>query len=173
MTKLSAEKEIDIVRMSASVRSEAPVARKVVGARKLAASAQALAGNTDKLVKLAYAGDRDADAALCFAALRLIGKGQSLSGRLKLYIHDILFDRWAEGGYNRRNADQHRDFLIMYSVHDLIKRGWLPTRNRATQDTESACSIVQKGFALAGQNLSESRVEDIWREQTKWWDPEV
>jgi hypothetical protein len=168
MTKRPAEMEIEMIRsIAAWLRDNAP---KEGGARKVAAAAKASAGEADKLCKLAQAGDKDADAGLCMAASFLIKKGEPLPGSMAKYISDILLMRGGHGGHQRSNANQQRDILILQAVHKLAKLGWLPTRNRETQDAESACSIVQKGLALAGENLSESRVEDIWREQTKWWE---
>jgi hypothetical protein len=170
MMKLSAEREIALVRKIASRWRDDLPKGKGGGSRKILASIVAQQGNTDRLCELAKAGDKDAAAGLCMAASSLIKRGKPLPEGMAKYVADILLWRGLEGGHNRSNANQHRDYVILLLVQKFTNEGWLPTRNRESQGAESACSIIQKGLALAGENLSESRVEDIWREQTKWWE---
>jgi hypothetical protein len=69
----------------------------------------------------------------------------------------------------RQDIAPERDQLIKCTV-DLVaaELKLKPTRNRATRDVESACSIVAKALKkLEAARITESSVNDIYRRQTR------
>ena len=69
----------------------------------------------------------------------------------------------------RQSVESERDELIKHTV-DLVAAEFKvkPTRNRATRDVKSGCSIVAKALQkLDGPRMTESSVNDIYRRQTR------
>jgi hypothetical protein len=58
-----------------------------------------------------------------------------------------------------------RNILIAGAVRHVCKKFELPpTRNRATRDRESGCSIVARACSRLGHDIAEDTLDTIWRQ---------
>lgn len=123
----------------------------------------------ERLIARAASGDAVAFGLLCIVAARFVEAGCAMPERLRKYIADFLFSQPKAAGESRRRGpapygNHTRNFYIACTIHHIVKEGFKPTRNRATTEVESACSIVAKALPKIGVHLSESAVEKIWGE---------
>jgi hypothetical protein len=119
------------------------------------------------LITGARAGDWFLDRVICAAAALMLRDGIS-DPELRLYVEKRLIEgvpsigKRGRGRSKRDNA--HRDVIIAGRlIPPLLDHGFQPTRNAATKDTESACSIVKSALANIGIHLSEAAVEKVWK----------
>lgn len=122
---------------------------------------------------MAERGDPEADYALRLYIRHIISSFPEgmLPAALRKYLFKILAVEPTvprkRGGDSGRCLDRNQ--WIVRAIQLVVKRGFKPTRNRATADRKvghSACSIVatvlQKGFKI---NLGERSVETIWEKR--------
>jgi hypothetical protein len=127
----------------------------------------------ESLIKLAKAGNDDADRVLCWEAAHRLKKAQELGPLLTDYLFDILMKRFEE--HKPKPSDSYKtrkvNLFIKGAVRLLEPSGLLPTRNRSLHGKvgrESRCSIVQKALArIANKNLTEASVEKSWEKSKK------
>jgi hypothetical protein len=88
---------------------------------------------------------------------------------LRAYIRDRLLEGMAPKTKPKRGRNSKdtwgRDAVIVGRLIPPLLDRFKPTRNDATKDTESACSIVTAALARVGIHLSEKQVEGIWGKQ--------
>jgi hypothetical protein len=129
-----------------------------------------------KLVKMAIAGDVDADAVLCGFAFQFIIRKRQMPSSLGSYIMGMLWRGYMEDPPRRRGgnkyANRRRDVFIFGAISRLKALGFHPTRNEATDSRESGCSIVAKALKLIGMDLGEAGVEEVWRNREAFKPPE-
>jgi hypothetical protein len=95
-----------------------------------------------------------------------------MPAHLRDYVYGLLCET-PKGGKRRYAAG--RDQYIAEVLNDIVRRGFLPTRNEAMRDQEkrgkpanqSACSVVQKALARIGVHMHERSIEDIWFVQSE------
>ena len=118
-----------------------------------------------RLIVKARAGDYVAKSVLYRLAADFVESGWAMPKRLGEYIGHRLK---AEALNSRKRpgrdpyANRRRNFRIARTICEVVKLGFRPTRNRASQN-KSACSIVAQALARGGIHLSESAVEKIWQ----------
>ena len=119
-----------------------------------------------ELIVKARSGDQLAHKVLCQIAAFFIRDDCSQPPQLRTYIVDSLQSEASDPPPRRRGVDplanESRNFRIAWAIGEVIKLGFHPTRNRATADTQSACSVVTAALAKCGVHLSEPAVEKIW-----------
>jgi hypothetical protein len=118
-----------------------------------------------ELIAKAANGDDVAHNVLCKIAAAFVEGGCAMPARLREYITEALRSQAREAPQRRRGQDPYanhgRNFCVACAILHVVKLGFRPTRNRATED-ESACSIVAQALAKFGIHLSDSAVEKIW-----------
>lgn len=136
------------------------------------------------LLELAYQGDVDADDRLRLmvrtrlALLMTALEGNECYAELKFsaaenrYLHDLLSRPRTTSIPRKRGRDRtahlDRNRRIVYFVKWVMKRGYAPTRNRASIDKDgepSACAIVADALRRRGFSMSERNVEAIWEKR--------
>jgi hypothetical protein len=118
---------------------------------------------TSRLIFWAKAGNEYADNVLRNTAMVYADRGQPLSKVLTGYI---CFAKPSTGlGLGKRKT-LYRDALLAAMTHRITQLGFLPTRNSATNDKESACSIVAKA-----SGVHEDVVVKAWKRLGRW--PEI
>jgi hypothetical protein len=119
-----------------------------------------------ELIVKAKGGDQLAHKVLCGIAACFIRDDCSLPPHLRKYFVVSLQSEASDPPPRRRGVDlytnESRNFRIAWAVAEVIKLGFRSTRNRATKDSESACSVVTAALAKCGVHLSEPAVEKIW-----------
>jgi hypothetical protein len=115
----------------------------------------------DALVEAAEQGDQYARQAVHQAVMFFVAHGDPLPERLRNYLAEILILR----DYGPRKKAGHknylRDQLIQHAVKAVCAHGFNPTRNPASEDHPSGCSIVRDVLAESGVSLSEKAIEKI------------
>lgn len=108
----------------------------------------------------AAAVDAEADAMLREIARARLQEG--LPPNLADYIAKVLADQRRPDRRGRpRSFD--RDVWIYYAVEDIKRRDFKPTRNEATEQRESASSIVAAALKELGVTMPEKSIERIWQ----------
>lgn len=124
----------------------------------------------ERLIAKAVSGDQVAHNVLGRIAARFIESGCVMPMRLRAYIAETLFLQFKKAPQPRRGQDPYanhlRDIDIARAVREVVKLGFNPTRNRATE-TESACSIVAQALANLGIHRSVPAIEKIWNASRK------
>jgi len=122
---------------------------------------------SERVIKLATSGDRSARRACLEAAAKYIAKGHSLQEPLAGFIAQLLLSA-AKAPIGRRGQDPRanrlRDMAIATAVLAASEDGGIhPTRNAASRDQASGCSVVAQILTEFGVKLSEGGVEKIWK----------
>jgi hypothetical protein len=121
----------------------------------------------ERLIAKASAGDQAAHKVLCKIAADFVAGSCVLPTRLREYIAKALRSQAEEEQQKRRGQDPYanftRNFQIASTVLEVVRLGFRPTRNRATE-AESACSITMHALAKYDLHLSEGAVEKIWQQ---------
>lgn len=120
----------------------------------------------DELIASARRGAPHADFVLRDDAADLLAGGRPLPEPLRSYtagaLHKAPLKQKRGPSPSGRKA---RDALITSAVKLLVKRGFKPTRNRASRDPQaapSACSIVVEVLKERDIHMSEVAIEKIW-----------
>lgn len=115
----------------------------------------------DALVEAAEQGDPYARQATHQAVMWFITHGDPLPQRLRDYLAEILLVR----DYGPRKKAGHKNYLrdqmIRHAVKTVCNHGFNKTRNPASENHPSGCSIVRDVLAEFGVNLSEKTIEEI------------
>jgi hypothetical protein len=135
--------------------------------------------NWDALLTQAVDGNRDIDALLCRLEAKILFKLAETKPpplkwfpkELAMHAADKLFDLsdMSEPRHRGTNRDDTatRDFFVIKMVIKACKDlGLKPTRNEATRDRDSGCSIVAEAL-----NLKESAIKGIWRKRKQFGFP--
>jgi hypothetical protein len=126
------------------------------------------AGMAEIFLQGARDGDQACDQVLChFGAIMLHATGGIADNRLRAYVCNRLAGATPPITKKKRGrsaADNRwRDVCIsLWLIPPLMQRGFPATRNEATWDSESACSIVSQALKKIGIALSEKGVATVW-----------
>lgn len=120
----------------------------------------------EDLIDRAVNGDRHADRALSLLACNRFLKDPSPLG---VWLYSV-FETRAMRRERGRRRDTWRDTVITTIIDRLLAEypGLRPYRSEHERETEpptSACAILHFGIKRAGEDLSESQVEKIYRMQ--------
>jgi hypothetical protein len=125
----------------------------------------------EELVAKAKRRDKQAGAALCYGAVRLLDEQQPLPEPLRIYIQQALLKK-CDPGRKHKYKRPCRDTLILAALTQLkTERGVLPTRNDATRyktGKESGSTIIAEVLQSEGDDIAERGIEDIWSKRKKW-----
>jgi hypothetical protein len=88
-----------------------------------------------------------------------------LSPWLADHIYSLLKDEPTAANGRKPYAFWLRDSYVAEAVNLAMKAGLKATKNEATEDAASACSIVAEGLAGVGVNMTEGAVQKIWVKQ--------
>jgi hypothetical protein len=107
------------------------------------------------------------DRVLCNAAAAMLeATGSILDSKLRAFACGRLSGATATESKPKRGRTSKdtwgRDAVIIDRLIPPLLDAFKATRNDATKDAESACSIVTQALARLGIHLSESQVETIW-----------
>jgi hypothetical protein len=119
-----------------------------------------------RIIKLAQAGDQDADAALCDLGAAFIDCDHALPPMLRTYVVDRLrssdeIRARSERRGRKKCTNIRRNFAIVAIMAWLMDIGYQPTRNDTTEG-ECASSLTVKALASIDIKLSEATVRRIW-----------
>jgi hypothetical protein len=115
-------------------------------------------------------GDDELDEVLRVAASVMLERGEALPPCLLEYTIDVLRrpGKRALPHYTDRGGRAVRDRVIALAAQGIVcETNILPTRNRAQQGRESACSLIARALHKAGVNIDEGSVNEIWRKHKK------
>jgi hypothetical protein len=125
----------------------------------------------EPLIAKASDGDQMAHNVLCSVAARFVESGCAMPSRLRAYIAGTLSSQFRKAPQRHRGPDPYANYIrdgdVARVIGEVVKLGFRPTRNRATTEAESACSIVAKALTKVGLNLSVPAVEKIWSASRK------
>jgi hypothetical protein len=114
----------------------------------------------DILIEAAKQGDPLAKKAVHEAIMLYVTHGDPVPERLRNYLFELLLRN-----YGPQKKPGHKNYLrdksIWHAVKAVCDCGFKPTRNPATADHPSGCSIVRDVLAEFGVNLSEKTIEEI------------
>jgi hypothetical protein len=115
----------------------------------------------DILIEAAEQGDPIAKQAVHHAIMWFVSHGDPVPEQLRNYLAEFLILR--NYGPKKRAGHKNylRDRLIEHAVKVVCSHGFNPTRNPASADHPSGCSIVRDVLAEFGVNLAEKTVEEI------------
>jgi hypothetical protein len=116
------------------------------------------------VIAKAVAGDVEADTALREVARRKLHEG--LPPNLARYVASLLAADYKAPDRRGHPPNHARDLFIHATVETVKAHGFDVTRNTATREHESACSIVATALAELGVVLSEKSIERIWKENS-------
>ena len=115
----------------------------------------------DILIEAAEQGDPIAKQAVHHAIMWYVSHGDPVPERLRNYLAELL----VQHNYGPKKRAGHknylRDQLIRHAVKAVCGHGFNPTRNPASADHPSGCSIVRDVLSEFGVNLSEKTIEEI------------
>ena len=119
----------------------------------------------DILIEAAKQGDPLAKQAVHNAILLYVG--DPMPEQLQNYLFELLKLR----NYGPKKRPGHKNYLRDQSIWHAVKAvcdcGFKPTRNPATADHPSGCSIVRDVLAEFGVHLSEKTIEEILAKSSK------
>jgi hypothetical protein len=120
-----------------------------------------------EVVERAIRGNRDANTALCFIALRYLYYEKALPPNLRAFTMRVL-QRSMEHGFKQGYAGVSRDFFICKTVGRVQWLRAQPTRNPTSHDLPpftSGCAMVAEALRCLGEDIKEKTVEDIWADR--------
>jgi hypothetical protein len=112
----------------------------------------------------------EADEALRRLAAEFLKRGEIMPEALQGYIVEVLCAPLPPSEFTTlRRGRAARDLSIASTVATIAREfGLKPTRNRASREHVSACSIVAGVLADLKINLSEDAVEKAWKEYSRY-----
>lgn len=116
------------------------------------------------IILLAWYGYEDAHRALCGYAGWLADQGKPLPHGLQTYIVFAASDGFKK---KKRFKNLERDLAICIAVREVKNMGYDLTRNEATTQTPSACSLVAEALREFGQNMTDGAVVQIIKRRGK------
>jgi hypothetical protein len=120
----------------------------------------------ERLIARARDGDPVAQKLIFLIAARFVEGGCAMPRRLRAYMAELLYSQARGIPQGRRGQKPYakftRNFDVACIILEVVKLGFHPTRNRATQESESACSVVAKALVKLGVHMSDSAVEKVW-----------
>jgi len=100
--------------------------------------------------------------------VELINDGEPIPEVLRGFAVHALLEKPKAKPIRKRGPQtdlHHRNLMIGRTVLQIVEKYKLaPTRNRASQKVESACSIVARALGMVGQPRTEAAVEKIWEQ---------
>jgi hypothetical protein len=131
-------------------------------------------GIAEILLREAREGDPTCDQLLCNAAAIMLSTGAIVDKRLRDYIIDRLTGATRPITKRKRGRSAtniNRDNWIGgLLIPTLMQKGFSATRNAATEDAESACSIISKALKKINIKLGEKSVEAVWSKFSRFFD---